>query len=85
MILDSLYKFLFAPIYKRIDETSTQLQEVIDAVAELKTKAASIIALVNMLADKIDSMKDDPAALAADIRAEAATINDAVNANTPVE
>lgn len=63
-------------------------QALLDAVERNKTVDASIIALVQGLAAKIEELKNDPAALQAladSLNADHQGVVDVVNAHTPSE
>jgi outer membrane biosynthesis protein TonB len=62
------------------------LSELTDSVAGVDTAVDSAVALINGLADKIDELSTDPAALAdlsASLRASTTELSEAVAANTP--
>lgn len=85
--LDNLFRIMRTLV--EMDEIlMTDLSDVQAAVTENATVDQSAIALINGLADKIDSMATDPAALAqlsADLRASSTDLAAAVSANTPAE
>ena len=75
-------------IKKWMKTMTQQLQALTDEVTGLKTVATSASALLAGLAAKIESMKDDPAALqqlANDLRSTKEELAAAVAANTPAE
>lgn len=63
-------------------------QALVDEVTRNKDVDASAIALLNGLAARIESLKQDPVALQAladELKASSSALADAVTANTPAE
>ena len=73
--------------FLKLEKTmNTDLTELTAAVEETKTVGDSSVLLLNKLAEKIDSLKSDPkalAVLASSLRENAAMISAAITANTP--
>jgi uncharacterized coiled-coil DUF342 family protein len=79
---------LIALIVKLGEQMSAQLDALTAQVERMKTTSQSVVALVKGLADQIQAMKDDPAALQAladSLRTDADAIDQAVHDNTPAQ
>lgn len=77
---------LLKDIQRKEEQMSQELDDLEVAVNENTSLDASIIQLVNGLAEQIEVLKDNPArlvALAASLRASSAAMAEAVQANTP--
>lgn len=71
-------------ILKEVQKMAQELVDLQDAVASSRTVTESAITLINGLADKIDAVITDPAALAAltaELRDQASDLSEAVATN----
>jgi len=76
----------FTDLKKEIQDMSAEMTNLVAKVNSLKTADASIIALLNGIAQQIRDNVDDKAAmlqLANDVDGETAAVTAAINANTP--